>query len=41
MPDEFFFTCKIIGCELAGQVVDQCVQLMGARGYVDTDIVGK
>ena len=41
VPDEFFFTCKIIGCELAGQVVDQCVQLMGARGYVDTDIVGK
>jgi len=41
VPDEFFFACKIIGCELAGQVVDRCVQLMGARGYVDTDIVGK
>jgi alkylation response protein AidB-like acyl-CoA dehydrogenase len=41
VPDEFFFACKIIGCELAGQVVDQCVQLMGARGFVDTDIVGK
>jgi hypothetical protein len=41
VPDEFFFACKIVGCELAGQVVDQCVQLMGARGYVDTDIVGK
>lgn len=41
VPDEFFFACKIVGCELAGQVVDQCVQLMGARGFVDTDIVGK
>lgn len=41
VPDEFFFACKVIGCELAGQVVDQCVQLMGARGFVDTDIVGK
>jgi hypothetical protein len=41
VPDEFFYACKIIGCELAGQVVDQCVQLMGARGFVDTDIVGK
>jgi alkylation response protein AidB-like acyl-CoA dehydrogenase len=41
VPDVFFFACKIIGCELAGQVVDRCVQLMGARGFVDTDIVGK
>lgn len=41
VPDEFFFACKIIGCELAGDVIDQCVQLTGARGYVDTDIVGK
>lgn len=41
VPDEFFFACKVIGCELAGEVVDQCVQLMGARGFVDTDIVGK
>jgi len=41
VPDEYFFACKIIGCELAGEVVDRCVQLMGARGYVDTDIVGK
>ena len=41
VPDEFFFACKVVACELAGQVVDQCVQLMGARGFVDTDIVGK
>lgn len=41
VADEFFFACKIVGCELADQVIDQCVQLMGARGYVDTDIVGK
>ncbi|MEY9860802.1 alkylation response protein AidB-like acyl-CoA dehydrogenase [Catenulispora sp. GAS73] len=41
VPDEFFFACKIIGCELAGEVVDRCVQLLGARGFVDTDIVGK
>ena len=41
VPEEFFLACKIIGCELAGEVVDQCVQLMGARGFVDTDIVGK
>ncbi|NUP46576.1 MAG: acyl-CoA/acyl-ACP dehydrogenase [Catenulispora sp.] len=41
VPDEFFFACKIIGCELAGEVVDRCVQLLGARGFVDTDVVGK
>ncbi|GAA2785774.1 acyl-CoA dehydrogenase family protein [Saccharopolyspora taberi] len=41
VADELLFTAKILGCELMWQVVDSCVQLMGARGYVDTNVVGQ
>lgn len=35
------YTAKIIGCELAWDVVDRCVQLLGARGYLDSSLAGK
>lgn len=35
------YTAKILGCELAWDVVDRCVQLLGARGYLDSSLVGK
>ena len=40
-PDPLYFAAKILGCELMWQVVDRCVQLMGARGYLDTNVVGQ
>lgn len=41
VPDELFFACKILGSELMWTVVDSSVQLMGARGYLDTNVVGQ
>ncbi|MEU6611534.1 acyl-CoA dehydrogenase family protein [Streptomyces shenzhenensis] len=35
------YTAKIIGCELTWEVVDRCVQLLGARGYLDSSLAGK
>lgn len=41
LPEPFYFAAKILGCELMWQVVDRCVQLLGARGFVDTNVVGQ
>ncbi|RKT82139.1 Acyl-CoA dehydrogenase [Saccharopolyspora antimicrobica] len=41
VPEELFFAAKITGCELMWQVVDRSVQLLGARGYVDTNVLGQ
>jgi alkylation response protein AidB-like acyl-CoA dehydrogenase len=41
VADPLYFTAKIIGCELTWYVVDRCVQLLGARGYLDTNVVGQ
>lgn len=41
VPEELYFVAKILGCELMFQVVDQCLQLLGARGFVDTNVVGQ
>ena len=41
VPEQFYFAAKILGCELMWQVVDRCVQLLGARGFVDTNVVGQ
>ncbi|GAB3687879.1 acyl-CoA dehydrogenase family protein [Saccharopolyspora tripterygii] len=41
VPEPFYFAAKILGCELMWQVVDRCVQLLGARGFVDTNVVGQ
>ncbi|MFC7343285.1 acyl-CoA dehydrogenase family protein [Saccharopolyspora griseoalba] len=37
----WFFVAKILGCELMWKVVDDCVQLLGARGFVDTNVVAQ
>ncbi|MGI8311511.1 acyl-CoA dehydrogenase family protein [Saccharopolyspora hattusasensis] len=41
VPEELYFAAKILGCELMWHVVDRCVQLLGARGFVDTNVVGQ
>ncbi|WP_307711507.1 acyl-CoA dehydrogenase family protein [Streptomyces sp. V4I23] len=38
---ELYSACKILSTELAFRVADWAVQLLGARGYLDTNIVGK
>ncbi|RRO17688.1 acyl-CoA dehydrogenase [Saccharopolyspora rhizosphaerae] len=41
VPEPFYFAVKILGCELMWEVIDRCVQLLGARGFVDTNVVGQ
>ncbi|MER8000512.1 acyl-CoA dehydrogenase family protein [Streptomyces sp. NPDC095613] len=41
VPAELFSACKILSTELAFRVADWSVQLLGARGYLDTNVVGK
>ncbi|MBB5801030.1 alkylation response protein AidB-like acyl-CoA dehydrogenase [Saccharothrix ecbatanensis] len=41
LPDELYFAAKIMGSELMWRVVDSSVQMLGARGYLDTNIVGQ
>ena len=41
VPSELYFACKILGSELMWRVVDRSVQLLGARGFLDTNIVGQ
>ncbi|QIZ36913.1 acyl-CoA dehydrogenase family protein [Saccharopolyspora sp. ASAGF58] len=41
VAEELYFAAKILGCELMWQVVDRSLQLLGARGFVDTNVVGQ
>jgi alkylation response protein AidB-like acyl-CoA dehydrogenase len=41
VADDWYFCAKILGCELTWQVVDKSVQILAARGYLDTNIVGQ
>ncbi|MDX3760028.1 acyl-CoA dehydrogenase family protein [Streptomyces sp. AK02-04a] len=40
-PQEVTLALKACGCELLWDVVDRCTQILGARGYLDTNIVGQ
>jgi alkylation response protein AidB-like acyl-CoA dehydrogenase len=41
LPMELYSICKIHSTELAFRVADWSVQLLGARGYVDTNVVAQ
>jgi alkylation response protein AidB-like acyl-CoA dehydrogenase len=41
IPPELYFACKIMSTELGWGVVDRSMQLLGARGYLDTNIVAR
>lgn len=41
VPDEAFLACKVAGSELAWRVADAAVQLLGARGYEECNLVPK
>lgn len=41
VPTEIYSACKVLSTELAFRVADWSVQLLGARGYLDTNVVGK
>lgn len=41
VPDAWFFCAKILGCELAWKTVDTALQVLAARGFLDTNVVGQ
>ncbi|MEV6630315.1 acyl-CoA dehydrogenase family protein [Actinoplanes sp. NPDC051470] len=41
VPDAWYFCAKILGCELAWSAVDSALQVMAARGFLDTNTVGQ
>ncbi|WP_137815886.1 acyl-CoA dehydrogenase family protein [Gandjariella thermophila] len=41
VPDALYFCAKILGCELMWRVIDTSVQVLAARGYLDTNVVGQ
>jgi alkylation response protein AidB-like acyl-CoA dehydrogenase len=41
VPTELYFACKIMGTEFMWKVIDRSVQMLGARGFLDTNVVGQ
>jgi acyl-CoA synthetase (AMP-forming)/AMP-acid ligase II/alkylation response protein AidB-like acyl-CoA dehydrogenase/acyl carrier protein len=41
IPEEAFTVCKTAGSEFIGQAADRLVQLLGGRGYIETNIAPK
>ncbi|MGK5683918.1 acyl-CoA dehydrogenase family protein [Actinoplanes sp. URMC 104] len=41
VPEAWYFCAKILGCELGWNAIDTALQVMGARGFLDTNTVGQ
>jgi len=41
VPAALYMAAKILGAELMWRVVDRSVQMLGARGFMDTNVVGQ
>jgi hypothetical protein len=41
VPDAWYFCAKILGCELGWTAIDTALQVLGARGYLDTNTIGQ
>ncbi|MEU8234519.1 acyl-CoA dehydrogenase family protein [Actinoplanes sp. NPDC048967] len=41
VPDAWFFCAKILGCELGWGAIDTALQVLAARGFLDTNTVGQ
>ncbi|MEV6632612.1 acyl-CoA dehydrogenase family protein [Actinoplanes sp. NPDC051470] len=41
VPDAWYFCAKILGCELGWRAIDTALQILGARGFLDTNTVGQ
>jgi alkylation response protein AidB-like acyl-CoA dehydrogenase len=41
VPDAWYFCAKILGCELGWSAIDTALQVLAARGYLDTNTVGQ
>jgi alkylation response protein AidB-like acyl-CoA dehydrogenase len=41
VPDAWYFCAKILGCELGWSAIDTALQVLGARGFLDTNTIGQ
>jgi alkylation response protein AidB-like acyl-CoA dehydrogenase len=41
VPEAWYLCAKILGCELTWQAVDTALQMLAARGFLDTNTVGQ
>jgi alkylation response protein AidB-like acyl-CoA dehydrogenase len=41
VPDAWYFCAKILGCELGWSAIDTALQVLAARGFLDTSAVGQ
>ncbi|MCO8276207.1 acyl-CoA/acyl-ACP dehydrogenase [Actinoplanes sp. TRM 88003] len=41
VPEAWYFCAKILGCELGWKAIDMALQVLGARGFLDTNTVGQ
>jgi len=41
LPDEFYAALKILAPEMLGAGVDACLQLLGGRGFIETNVVAR
>jgi alkylation response protein AidB-like acyl-CoA dehydrogenase len=41
VPDAWYFCAKILGCELGWRAIDTALQVLAARGFLDTNTVGQ
>lgn len=41
VPDAWYFCAKILGCELGWHAIDTALQVLAARGFLDTSAVGQ
>jgi alkylation response protein AidB-like acyl-CoA dehydrogenase len=41
VPEAWYFCAKILGCELGWSAIDTALQVLGARGYLDTNTIGQ
>jgi alkylation response protein AidB-like acyl-CoA dehydrogenase len=41
LPDEFYAAIKILAPEMLGRVCDRCLQLLGGRGYIETNEISR
>lgn len=41
VPGAWYFCAKILGCELGWNAIDTALQVLGARGFLDTNTVGQ
>ncbi len=41
VPDAWYFCAKMLGCELGWSAIDTALQVLAARGFLDTNTVGQ